>query len=239
MNAEIDEIIPRGKWQFDASVTTAFQDMLKRSIPGYAQMRDCCFQIGRHYVQNKTDIIDLGCSRGDALEPFIAKFGAYNHYVAVDVSGPMLDACRQRFANYIDRGVVEVKSLDLRRGYPPVRASLTLAILTIQFTPIEYRHQILDSIFAHTVRGGALIVVEKIIGCNASIDKALTDCYYDVKRQAGYSDEQIQRKKLSLEGVLVPLTAAENEYRLSVAGFKTIECFWRNLNFSGWIAVRE
>ena len=42
----------------------------------------------------------------------------------------------------------------------------------------------------------------------------------------------------SLEGVLVPVTASWNEELLAKAGFKQIDCFWRWMNFAGWIAIK-
>ena len=62
--------------------------------------------------------------------------------------------------------------------------------------------------------------------------------YYDIKRMNGYSEDSIQTKKKSLEGVLVPLTYSFNEVFLSKAGFKSIDCFWKCLNFCGWIAIK-
>jgi tRNA (cmo5U34)-methyltransferase len=237
--SEIDTVQPDGKWRFDDCVTQAFQDMLERSIPGYARMREIVFAVGSQFVQPKTEIVDLGCSRGEALEPFIQKFGAYNHYTAVDVSPPMLEACRNRFQGWIDNGRLDVTSMDLRNQYPPVIASLTMAILTIQFTPIEYRQRILYRIFQHTASNGAFIIVEKVLGDTAATDALITNCYYDHKLQQGYSDDQIQRKRLSLEGVLVPLTAHENERMLRAVGFKMVECIWRNLNFCAWVAIHD
>jgi tRNA (cmo5U34)-methyltransferase len=43
---------------------------------------------------------------------------------------------------------------------------------------------------------------------------------------------------LSLEGVLVPVTAAWNEYLLRSAGFSHVDCFWRWMNFAAWVAVK-
>jgi tRNA (cmo5U34)-methyltransferase len=44
---------------------------------------------------------------------------------------------------------------------------------------------------------------------------------------------------LALEGVLVPVTAAWNEQLLKGAGFSQVECFWRWMNFAGWVAVKD
>ncbi len=30
-----------------------------------------------------------------------------------------------------------------------------------------------------------------------------------------------------------------NEEILQAAGFRVVECFWRCLNFAGWIAIKE
>src|SRR4051812_24000735 len=100
---------PDGKWSFDAPVTACFADMLRRSIPDYDTMRRLVFELGSWFVQDKTDIIDLGCSRGDGLAPFINRFGAGNRYIALDESGPMVEACRDRFKGWINNGLLDVR----------------------------------------------------------------------------------------------------------------------------------
>ena len=236
--AEIDQTTPGEKWSFDDSVTQVFDDMLMRSIPQYDVMRKATFDIAQPYVKPNTDIVDLGCSRGESLKPFIHKYGAQNHFVGIEVSEPMLEAARNQFKGYIDCGVVDIKSLDLRTDYPYVKASVTLSILTLQFTPIEYRHQILKRIYDSTLPGGVFILVEKILGDTCSIDTLFRDCYYNLKSENGYTQDQIDRKKLSLEGVLVPVTSKWNEELLSKAGFSQVDCFWRWMNFAGWVALK-
>jgi tRNA (cmo5U34)-methyltransferase len=234
-----DETMPEKAWKFDEAVTDAFEDMLQRSIPQHDLMRELCFKVGCRFVRPKTAIVDLGCSRGGALAAFVEKFGALNRYVGVEVSEPMLAAARERFRGFIDCGVAEVRNLDLRTGYPPAQASLTLCILTLQFTPIEHRQRIVRDAFRSTVPGGALVLVEKVIGSTAETDALLNELYWGVKAENGYTRDQIERKRLSLEGVLVPVTARWNEELLASAGFRAVECFWRTLNFSGWVAIKE
>ena len=234
-----DQVVPQGAWAFDQDVASVFDDMLERSIPQYEVMRSTVFELACAYVKDNTTIVDLGCSRGGALAPFVQKFGAYNHYVGVEPAAPMLEAARARFASAISAGLVELRDDDLRRSYPPVRASVTLCVLTLQFTPIEHRQRILRRIYEHTLAGGALILVEKILGATADLDSLMVDRYYTMKAEHGYSQEQIERKRLSLEGVLVPVTAHWNEELLHTAGFSQVDCFWRWMNFAAWIAVRS
>ena len=233
-----DQTLPQGKWQFDHDVTDAFDDMLARSIPQYDVMRKACFDLACAYRQPKTDIVDLGCSRGEAMAALIDQFGATNRFIGVEVSPPMLAAARARFQGYIDVGVVSIRDLDLRTDFPNVSASVTLCVLTLQFTPIEYRLRIMSDIYRHLLPGGALLLVEKVIGATADLDSQMVDIYYKLKARNGYSQEQIERKRLSLEGVLVPVTARWNEEMLAVTGFRQIDSFWRWMNFAGWIAVK-
>ena len=182
-----DQVMPEGKWTFDGDVTDAFDDMLRRSIPQYDVMRQAVFEVGSLYVRPNTAIVDLGCSRGEAMAPFVDRFGAHNHFVGIEVSEPMLAAARERFAGMIECGVVEIRELDLRTEYPPWQASLTLAVLILQFTPIEYRQRICRQMYEATVPGGAVIVVEKVLGATAPIDQVMVEQYLGMKRQNGYT----------------------------------------------------
>lgn len=226
-------------WAFDKEVTRVFDNMLERSIPEYETMRRACFSTAMHYVENNTDITDLGCSRGGALADFVKAKGAYCRYIGVDVSEPMLEASRERFKGMIDCGQVDIRYCDLRKDYPPVSSSVTMAVLVLQFTPIEYRQKIIRNIFDHTVNGGCVILVEKILGSTADLDQLMVDIYYDRKKEKGYTQDEIDRKKLSLEGKLVPVTARWNEELLERAGFAEVECFWRWFNFAAWVAVKR
>ena len=233
-----DQTLPNGKWEFDKGVTAVFDDMLSRSIPQYELMRATCLALAQKFRIPRTDIVDLGCSRGEALAPLIDIYGAHNRFIGVEIADAMHEAATARFKGWIDAGYVDIKKLDLRVTYPPAVASVTLCILTLQFTPIEHRLRILSDVYNHTLPGGALILVEKVLGNSAPIDGLFVEQYLNMKRSNGYTEEQIQRKKLSLEGVLVPVTAKWNEEMLHSAGFKYVDCFWRWMNFGGWIAVK-
>ena len=234
-----DQVMPEGKWEFNQEVTDCFDEMLERSIPGYNDMRELVTKIGKRYVQRLTSIIDLGCSTGEAINPFIKTFGCNNNYRLYDVSKPMLEKTKDRYAGWIEEGVVDVQSFDIRNGLPiHTFASLILSVLTLQFTPIEYRQKIIQSIYDSLTPGGALILVEKVLGSSYNMDSMMVDEYYKLKAENAYTQEQISAKRKSLEGVLVPITAKWNEDMLKEAGFKEVDCFWRYLNFAGWVAVK-
>ena len=88
------------------------------------------------------------------------------------------------------------------------------------------------------VPGGAFIMVEKILGSGAAMDSAMVAEYYRHKANTGYDEDAIQRKRLALEGVLVPSTTSTHLENLRAVGFTKIDCFWRWMNFAGFIAVK-
>lgn len=227
-------VVKDKKWQFDDEVARCFDDMLQRSIPDYETMRELVYNVGRHYVREGAAVMDIGCSNGSAALPFIKS--CRNPFVLCDISESFLDLCRRGFAQYPN---VEIIRHDLREGVPPVESCLILSILTVQFTPIEYRQKIINSVYGQLKPGGAFIFVEKLLGTSYDVDSVLVEEYYGLKREHQYTQEQIQTKRKSLEGVLVPITEAWNLDLLRTAGFKKIECFWRYLNFAGYLAVKE
>jgi tRNA (cmo5U34)-methyltransferase len=236
--SERDHVMPSGPWQFDQEVTAAFDDMLQRSIPQYNAMRMVTYEVGRRFVQPETAIVDMGCSRGEALLPFVSNFGQDNHYIGLEISEPMIEAARGKFAKHPHGGCVAITRADLRHEFPGVTSSLVLSVLTLQFTPIEYRQRIIRRVFNSLAPGGAFILGEKVLGAPSELDDAFVDLFLAIKKQNGYSEAEIDRKRLSLEGVLVPVTARWNEDLLHEEGFRSVDCFWRHLNFAGWVAVK-
>lgn len=228
------------RWEFDGKVTGVFENMLQRSIPQYEVMRRAVTDLAAPYAQPRTDVVDIGCSRGEALASMIARvdtiLGA--QFIGLEVSEPMIAAARERFKSEIDAGVADVRKWNLKNGLPPLRPSVILSILTLQFVPIEYRQRVLSDCFDMLRPGGALLLVEKVIGNTSEIEESMIGLYHKLKAGNGYTTEQIERKKLALEGVLVPLTAHFNEELLRSAGFTRFDCFWRWMNFAGWIALR-
>ncbi|MBR1527611.1 MAG: methyltransferase domain-containing protein [Prevotella sp.] len=236
---ETDSYVPKEQWQFNKEVTDVFPNMLSRSIPGYESMRELVYRMARNFVKKGTNVLDIGCSTGISSELLIKNFGPKCNFVLTDVSEPMIAKCREKYAKEIQEGYVNVKYSDLREKLPVKGCSLILSCLTIQFTPIEYRQFIFKNIYESLEPGGALVLVEKVMGNSDDIDQVLVKEYYDIKRENQYTEEQIKTKRKSLEGSLVPLTIKMNEQLLNISGFNKVDSFWRYLNFVALIAIKE
>jgi tRNA (cmo5U34)-methyltransferase len=62
------------------------------SIPGYQLMRSLVTQIGHEFLMAGSRIVDLGCSTGLGLEPFVRYWGPTCDYLGVDTSPEMVAA---------------------------------------------------------------------------------------------------------------------------------------------------
>ena len=229
-----DNTNPTGAWEFNGEVAACFANMLERSIPDYRSMRALVYNAGERFVKPDTLIVDVGCSTGLAVEPFVTKHRDENDFLLIDNAPAMAAACRERFK---DERRVSVQEGNLWSFLPLQKeASLVLSVLSMQFMPTSYRPAMLRMIYDGLVEGGALIFVEKILSEN--MDDLMVELYYEMKRENGYTEEQITAKRRSLENVLSPLKAGWNVDLLRTAGFRKVDMFWRCLNFCGWIAVK-
>ena len=232
--AAVDEVVPDGPWRFDGDVAVVFDDMLRRSIPDFAAMREITTRLAARALRATLDprLLDLGCSRGSGIAPILEHVPA-TRVVGIECAREMHRAATERF---VDHANVDIIDADLRRGIPiDVPQTVIVACLTLQFVPIEYRRRLLHQARRLMQPDGCLIVVEKVLGESERGDETLVDEYLSMKARHGYTDEQIARKRLALEGVLVPSTASENERRSREAGF-VVEPVWRAWNFAAWVA---
>jgi tRNA (cmo5U34)-methyltransferase len=236
---------PGEPWTFDEAVAQSFEDMLSRSIPNYADMRRFVTEAAVHHARlvEKTGgtpvIVDLGASRGSALKPIVDRLGMRAQYEAVEISEPMLAELEARFEGW--RRVLNIHAHDLREGWPDRIgfADVVISSLTVQFVPIEYRQRLLRDVVARLRPGGILILVEKVLPAGAELESLMNEVYWSDKERNGYTREAIDRKRLSLEGVLVPLTARFNEDLLDMAGFATVDVGWAWGPFRAWLALKR
>lgn len=235
----IDRIDGTEPWTFDEKVTKVFSNMISRSIPDYGTMRTLSGRLACDFLRDGARLLDLGCSNGLSVESIVREYDDRIKYVLCDVSKPMLEQCRDRYAGLISNGCMNVVYNDLRHGLPEGNYDVIQSILTVQLTPIEHRKKIIKSVYDSLNRNGCFIYVEKVLADSSELDSLFVDEYYRVNREHGYTAKQIEDKRKSLEHQLTPLTERWNIDMLRSAGFRYVECFWRCLNFCAWIAVKK
>ena len=231
----IDCTFPTGPWKFDSEVTRVFDNMLERSVPNYRVMREAVFEVGNTFISSDPLIVDIGASRGESIAPFVELLGNKGRFIAVESSPPMAKALRDRFSDSYN---VQIREEDARTFKVDAPVDLALSVLTLHFIPIEHRQRVVKTLYESLRPGGGLILVEKILGKDLQVNDLMVNIYHNLKIANGYSREAVDRKALALEGVLVPVTCNWNEELLISSGFTSVECFWRWMNFSAWVAIK-
>ena len=238
MDGMKDNLIQKenSKWEFNKEVTDCFEDMLSRSIPQYDIMRNTVTDLAKSILKEKESFscLDLGCSNGLMIQKLWQPNGSY---LGIDVSKPMLEKAKEAFKN---KDNVSIEYMDLRTDFPSIEGGFDCitSVLSIMFAPIEYRQSIIQKVYDNLKPNGVFFFVEKVLGNNAFLNELFVKNYYSMKAKNGYSQEQIERKRLSLEGVQVCVTSNWNLELLKQAGFRQVDTFWKWCNFEGMIAIK-
>ena len=83
-------------------------------------------------------------------------------------------------------------------------ASVVILNFTLQFLPPKYRNQLIKRIYNGLIPGGVLILSEKIVLDDKSLNDFFIEMYHKFKRSNGYSELEVSQKRLALENILIP-----------------------------------
>ncbi|MGB0866185.1 MAG: carboxy-S-adenosyl-L-methionine synthase CmoA [Granulosicoccaceae bacterium] len=225
-------------FSFDNAVVEVFDDMINRSVPGYASIVSLTGHLAARHAQNDTRLYELGCSTGASL------FSMRRHVeasgctlVGIDNSTAMIDACRRNLAKAGGSAAVELHRQDLFDAEIQ-NASVVVLNFTLQFVPMAERDDIIRRIYTGLNPGGILVLSEKICFDDTRQQVLHTDMHHAFKRQQGYSDLEIAQKRSAIEHVMQPETLDTHKQRLRAAGFDNAEVWFQCFNFLSLVALR-
>jgi len=226
---------PEG-FQFDSHVSQVFDDMVNRSVPYYQDILVNQVEIIKKYTGNKLAIVDLGCSTGSHLINIAMQLKDRNlTLTGIDNSSSMLDKAREKHGQYL--GLQEVNWIEsdlLQTDFPS--ADIFLCNFTLQFVKPVERRSLLSKIYHHLNPNGLLLLSEKI-ALPAEIS-LWEEFYFDYKRNNGYSELEISRKREALENVLIPWTDEQNRFEISKVGFY-VENYFKWFNWSCYFCQKK
>lgn len=234
-----EEIQKATDFKFGSAVANVFDDMVSRSVPFYGELQRMIAELAADYAKLGTDVYDLGCSTGTTLIGMNTSIPEDIRFIGIDDSPEMLAKCRSKLQDAGIKRPVELRVADLNSVVAISNASVAVLCLTLQFVRPIYREKLLKCIFEGLQRGGALILVEKILAEDSAFNRDFIKYYYNYKRRNQYSEMEISQKREALENILIPYKLSENMAMLRDIGFAPCEVFFKWYNFSGLIAVKE
>lgn len=225
---------------FDFGKRTAqiFDDMLTRSVPFYAEIQRMIGEIAADFALKGSNLYDLGCSTGTTFVAIDSYVPRGVTFIGIDSSKEMLEKAKQKLSGYRFARRYQWICRDINQGVSVRNASVVIMNLTLQFVRPLYRQRVITSIAKGIRPGGVLILVEKVLSQNSTLNRLFIKYYYDFKRRNGYSDLEIAQKREALENVLVPYHFDENRELLLNNGFKGCDMFFRWYNFCGILALK-
>jgi len=226
-----------GQFTFDSAVARVFPDMIKRSVPGYAETVAMSGVIAGEYARDNTNLYDLGCSLGAVTLAMRHGVKVENcKIIGIDNSSAMIEQAGHYLA--LDEGTVtvELKCADIT-CQSIENASVVALNYVLQFIAQDQRLDLLTQIANGLNSGGALILSEKI--CFDDDEQPLQDkLHLDFKRANGYSELEIAQKRSAIENVLIPETESDHVARLKHAGFSRVIRWYQCFNFVSYLAIK-
>ena len=235
-------------FRFDSGVVEVFEDMIERSVPGYAAILGMTGELAEQFAQANTSIYDLGCSLGGSSLSIAQRSLPENMtIVALDSSEPMVKGLKTKLAAlqsaeaitpFRDKNLsIEVRQEDIcTTQFKP--ASFAVMNFTLQFIQPQLRSGLIERIYDSLVPGGALLLSEKIEFEDKKVDELIVQLHHKFKKSMGYSDLEIAQKRASIEKVLLPETADMHCQRLAAAGFTEVTPWFQCFNFCSFLAIK-
>lgn len=223
------------QFEFDAEVAAVFDDMLQRSVPFYKESQKITQFFALKQLENGGVLYDLGCSTASLLLDIHRALKSEVELIGLDNSEAMLDQARKKCEAY--GANVQVYNADILE-YEYKIADVFVSNYTLQFIRPLVREELVKKIASSLKKEGAFIFSEKVISHHPKLNKDLIECYYDFKKEQGYSEYEIMQKREALENVLVPYSEQENIKMALNNGFSHCEVVFRWANFATFIAIK-
>ena len=212
-------------WTFETTeIASTFDDHVREQLPWYDMVTDAVVYIVRNYLTDDNTVVDVGASTGnmiDKLMPLLLERKAYA--TALEKSPTMVEVLKRRFESNHNVSVVrdDIRHCGLNK------AQVYVVFLTMMFIPVHERQRVIDHLKASLLKGGVLVVVDKVCdhgGYFATVLKRLTMHF---KLQQGAKPEDVLNKEMSLAGVQIPIDPA-------ILG-ENAKQFFRMGEFAGWV----
>jgi len=231
-----------------ANEPEGFDVHINNSIRGYSELWTDVVKMSDYFVSEESLIIDIGCSTGKMLVAMAERAHDKNldpvhclgFEVEEDFRQPLADNFLNSTINTSDAVTLGVKMEDIANfdfSKLPYGISYATSIFTLQFIQKEKRQKIIREIYNNMKVGGAFVFAEKVYSPNAQLQDVMTFMHYDHKSK-NFSAEEILNKERTLRNMLRPNTREELEDMIGKAGFTSVQPFWQNYNFVGYICIK-
>jgi tRNA (cmo5U34)-methyltransferase len=215
---------------FFDDMASRYDDFVQRAVPRYEEMLD---EVAGYLPEQATDILELGCGTG-ALTLRVARRYPQSRLTAVDGSVEMIDVARRRLAS--EGGQVEfVESLFEQLDLPSTAYDLIVSNMSL--------HHVADKapMYARlhaALRPGCLLVFgDELVGATPDIQEFHWGRWEAFASQPGHLSEAERTEGAEHMRQFDHYETLQRQLELlRSAGFQGVDCVWRYLNYSIFVA---
>jgi hypothetical protein len=128
----------------------------------YYSLQKAIFDAASPIVSPRCKIVDLSCSNGDWLAPFVERFEDLCHYIAVGEDADRSYSCLDRFRMRVRLGFFEICQLDLAERFPETSSRITISVMGMARLNPDRQAEVLQKTHRFLERGGAFIMAERV-----------------------------------------------------------------------------
>ena len=194
-----------------------FDDHIRKSIPTVDALYDLCHGLTAALSQERTSVVDLGCSTGRFLRDIPKRRSTT--YVGVDFVDWKWETTPRVTFKHDD-------VLTFLRDGGAKDASVVLSLFTLQFMPFSEREEVIRRVADGLVHGGIFILAEKVHLPSAGVSEVLERNLIEWKRPKS-TDKEILDKSAKLASSMRRDTF-QGLYELMQEHFETVNVIWAN-----------
>ena len=212
-----------------------FDTHIDLSIRGYSDLIDDVLKFSEYFVEDDTNVVDIGCSTGKMLRAMIDQntFSKNATYVGVELEKEFVAGWERERENTQNLHFLNEDIRDFKFD----NCSFVSSIFTLMFMPPNHREMVIKNIYDGLNSGGVFVFSEKTMADSAKVQDIRTFIYYDYKRKS-FTTDDIMDKEKTLRSMAKPNTRDELLNMCKAAGFSKIESFWQNHAFVGFLAIK-
>lgn len=194
-----------------------FDDHIRKSIPTVDALYDLCHNLTASMAQDRTRVVDLGCSTGRFLRDTLKRRN--KTYVGVDLVDWKWETTPRVTFKQED-------ALTFLRDGGAKDASVVLSLFTLQFMPFSEREEVIRRVADGLVHGGIFILAEKIHLPSAGVSEVVERHLVEWKRK-NFTDKEILDKSISL-AISMRRNTFEGLYENMKEHFNSVNVIWAN-----------
>jgi tRNA (cmo5U34)-methyltransferase len=215
---------------FFDDLATRYDDFAQRGIPRYDEMLD---ELMHYLPEQATAVLELGCGTG-ALTLGVARRYRQARLTAVDGSTEMIDVARGRLAG--DPAAVEFvvalfEELDLQP------AAYDLIVSNMSLHHVADKRPFYTCLREALRPEGLLVFGDELIGASPAIEQLHWNRWEAFAGQPGHLTDAERAKGAAHARQFDHYETLPRQLELlQEAGFAPVDCVWRYLNYSIWVA---